>query len=580
MAAKADGNYELMTKQFGVDGLLKKPAAALEVVYRPVPFSEPGDIDRRGPVWQVRFDLVHDSSRCVGLEVNGEVELGRDQEGPGFVSLNDYDGEALGVSRRHALLRSTETHLYILDLGSTNGTWQNGHSIGVQMPYQLTNGDLLRFGRLEFMVKIVQRPVGHAGALSPKGRWAKAVVSVAQAITSQLDFDEVLQQALEIAVTCAAADEASVWLLDEQTGELFLEASRGIQDERIQRMRLPVIDTLPGKAIEAGKPLYFNNVPGGEKLKVKTGYLVEAVIYLPLILGGVTFGVLSAAHRKPGSLFTPEDESLLSAVADLMAVAVQNSRLHQAVTDNLSSQTKLVTSLHYALSCELKNMANATIGYADLLSSEENLNEYGLEIVQRIGAAGNQMVELISRLLEVSTLNEGDVHPYASCDLVEIVRRAVRDMVGAAGQKAVTIDLAIVSEGYLIRGDAPRLYRCIRALLTNALIASPSGTSVRVELEFRKKDLRLRVRDAGPAIAADDLAHVFDQYARSGQTSEGQADIELGLALVRATVEAHRGTVTAHNLDGRGVEFTVKLPATLRLAAADDLPPAPAAGRP
>jgi len=182
--------------------------------------------------------------------------------------------------------------------------------------------------------------------------------------------------------------------------------------------------------------------------------------------------------------------------------------------------------------------------------------------------------------LEVSTLNEGDVHPFAPCNLVEIVRRAVGDMAIAAGEKAAAIDLAIVGEVYLIRGDAARLYRCARALLANALKSSPSGTSVRVELEFRKKDLRLSVRDVGPAIAADDLAHMFDQYARSGQPSDGQADIELGLALVRATVEAHRGTVTAHNLKGQGVEFTVKLPATLRLAAAAELPPATPSGRP
>lgn len=298
---------------------------------------------------------------------------------------------------------------------------------------------------------------------------------------------------------------------------------------------------------------------------------------MPLILGGVTFGVLSAAHRKPGSLFTPDDEKLLTAIADLTAVAVQNSRLHQAVTDALSRQTKMVTALHYALSYDLKNMANAAIGYADLLSSEKTLNEYSLEIAQRIAATGNQMVQRIGRLLEVSTLNEGEVHPYAPCNLVEIVRRAVRDIAAAAKEKAARLDFVLLGEAYLIRGDAPRLYRCMRALLTNALKSSPSGTSVRVELEFRKNDLRLRVRDAGPAIAEDDLPQVFDQYARSGQTSEGQADIELGLALVRATVEAHRGTVSARNLDGQGVEFTVTLPATLRLPAASE---PPASGRP
>ncbi|MEK7787484.1 MAG: ATP-binding protein, partial [Chloroflexota bacterium] len=66
----------------------------------------------------------------------------------------------------------------------------------------------------------------------------------------------------------------------------------------------------------------------------------------------------------------------------------------------------------------------------------------------------------------------------------------------------------------------------------------------------------------------DDLSHVFDKYARRGQTSEGQTGIELGLTLVRATVEAHRGTVVAQNLDQQGVVFTITLPATLRLTPA------------
>lgn len=568
MASDLNNLHESITRELREDGLWKMPMTEPQVVYRAVPYHEPA---HGGPAWRVRFELVHDPSRCLGLVVNGEVRLGRDKEAAGLVSLNAYDAASLGVSRQHALLRPTDTHLYLLDLNSTNGTWQNDHSIGVNMPYRLTHGDRIRFGQLEFVVKIVKRPQGATAKPTPNVNAFEALMPMAQAITSQLDFDEVLNQALEIVMATVSADEASVWLVDEHTGELFLEASRGIHDEHIKRLRLPVTDTLPGMAIEAGKPIQVNNASGGDKVKVKTGYLVDAVIYIPLILGGVAFGVLSAAHRKPGRLFSPDDERLLAAVAGLTAVAVQNSRLHQAATRALSHQTKMVTALNYALASDLKNQANSVIGYADLLSTDTTLNKDSLEIAQKISAYGNQMVKLMGQLLEVSTLGEGGTLPYAPVNLALTVRRAIRDIELAARDKAVQLDFTWSGEVYLIRGDATRLYHSARALLNNALKYAPPGTSVQIELDFRKNDLSLRVRDAGPAIVEDALPHELDNYERNGQTSDGQASLELGLALVRATAEAHRGTVSAQNLGGQGVVFTITLPATLRLPASGGL---------
>ncbi len=473
MATEMNSPYETVTRALSDDGLWKTPVKEPEVIYRPVPYNDPADPSPRAPIWRVRFDLVYDPSRCFGLEINGEAALGRDIESPEIVNLGAYDAKALGVSRRHALLRPTETGLYLLDLGSTNGTWQNGRSIGVNMPYRLTHGDLIRLGQLEFMVRIVKRPSEHTAMLSLKADRFAALVPVARAITSQLDFDEVLNQALDIIISMTSVDEASVWLVDEQTGELFLEASRGIQDEHIKRMRLPVSDTLPGKAIEAGQLLHVNNVSGEEKVKVKTGYLVDSVIYVPLILGGVTFGVLSAAHRRPGSLFSSDDEKLLTAIADLTAVAVQNSRLYRAATNALSRQTKMVTALNYGLSYDLRNKANSVIGYADLLSMDKTLNEESTEIAQKIVAAGNQMVQLMGGLLEVSTLNEVGMLPYTACNLVLTVRRAVRDIEAAAREKAVRLDFTWAGEVYLIRGDSTRLYHSARAAGQRTQVLAP-----------------------------------------------------------------------------------------------------------
>jgi signal transduction histidine kinase len=567
MAKEVNDRYVAITRELSATGFGKALLSEAELVYRPVPNPSPESIPEGEPIWRIRLDLAHDPSRSLGLDINGEVLLGRGDEAPGIIGLSSYDAEALGVSRRHALLRPTETHLFLLDLGSTNGTWQNGHSIGVNMPYRLAHGDRIRLGRLEFEVKIVKRPK-HTAALSPRVDWLTTLVPAAQAITSQLDFGEVLNRSLESIMMMTSADEASMWLVDEQTGELFLEASRGIEDDYIKRMRLPVMDTLAGKAIETGKPLHVSRNNGGTRVKVKTGYLVEAVIYVPLILGGVPFGVLSVAHHKPGSLFSPDEERLIAAVADLTAVAVQNSRLYEAATKALSGQTKMITAVNYALSYDLKNSANSVIGYAELLSTDDAMCRESTEIAEKAVAAGNQLLEQIGQLLEITKLNEAGALLYGPCDLVLTVRRAVRDMEATAQEKAVRFDFNWTGGVYMIWGDSTHLYLSARALLENAVLNSPPGTSVRVQLDFGQHEVSLKVSDAGPVIPEEDLSQAFDKYSRSGLSSEGQTGIELGLALARATAEAHRGTASARNLDGQGVMFAIMLPATIRLPEA------------
>jgi signal transduction histidine kinase len=366
MGPKSDNIPELGTdklnKTIGQPQLSSQP----EVKYRPMPHSDVAGGEAY-PVWRVRFELAFDRSVGFGLDANGDIVLGRGKDAPDFIDLSPYAGEVLGVSRRHLMLRPTATKLFVLDLGSTNGTWLNGRPVGVNTPYHLTDGDLLALGRLQFVVRIIRRPTGHTAALREKADLGEALIQMAQTITSQLELDEILSQALEMAMSLTAAGESAIWLVDEQTGELFLEAERGIQDEQIKRTRLPVTDTLAGEVIKTGKSLRASRKTQDEQIKIKTGHLVEAVIYAPLNLGGVAFGVLSAAHREPGKEFSKQDEKLLAAIADFAAIAVQNSRLYQATDKALARRVGELGALN--------EISNAALTSLDLNKVHEVLME-------------------------------------------------------------------------------------------------------------------------------------------------------------------------------------------------------------
>lgn len=298
----------------------------------PLPPEEAGD----RPVWRVRFILASDPRRQFGLAINDEVSLGRAIVGeapPDLVDLSPYGAGELGVSRRHLMLRPTATNLFVIDLGSTNGSKRNGRSIGVKTPYSLVDGDSLALGRLRFLIDIVERPSLAEAPREQRIDLADALLEIAKSITSQLDLDDVLNQVVETAQALTAAGETGIWLTDEETGQLLLAAERGMEDRGTRRLNLPSsADTHVGEVIRTAEPLRISREPGEDEVKVKTGFLVEAVAYVPIGLGGVTFGVLAATHREPGKKFSERDERLLDAIADFAAIAIQNARAYH-VTD-------------------------------------------------------------------------------------------------------------------------------------------------------------------------------------------------------------------------------------------------------
>ncbi|HFQ94183.1 MAG TPA: FHA domain-containing protein, partial [Anaerolineae bacterium] len=133
-------------------------AANNQLTYQPIPENIPYSSENEIPVWRIRFEVLSDRNQQFGLDINGEIYFGRSLTAPDTIDMTPYGAETLGVSRRHLAIRPTATNLYVVDLGSTNGTMRNGHSIGINTPYSLTDGDILSLGNLQLRVHIVGRP--------------------------------------------------------------------------------------------------------------------------------------------------------------------------------------------------------------------------------------------------------------------------------------------------------------------------------------------------------------------------------------------------------------------------------------
>src|SRR5204863_1052268 len=106
------------------------------------------------------------------------------------------------------------------------------------------------------------------------------------------------------------------------------------------------------------------------------------------------------------------------------------------------------------------------------------------------------------------------------------------------------------------------LAQVIGNLLTNAAKYTPPGGSIRIDAEADGSDVRIIVRDNGMGIEPDMLPRIFDLFTQDRQAIDrAQGGLGLGLAIVRALVALHNGSVTAHSEgSGRGSEFVVRLP--------------------
>jgi len=118
---------------------------------------------KEGPdiVWRLVLISSNSTHKPLGVEIHGDVIVGRTASGIApDLNLTEYDAEEYGVSRRHAVLRPTRTHLFLIDLGSTNGSYHNGFRISSGKAQELSDNDFISFGKLHFTIGLVRRPLG------------------------------------------------------------------------------------------------------------------------------------------------------------------------------------------------------------------------------------------------------------------------------------------------------------------------------------------------------------------------------------------------------------------------------------
>ncbi len=293
------------------------------------------------------------------------------------------------------------------------------------------------------------------------------------------------------------------------------------------------------------------------------------VVVTPLIGPGGRVGVLVVEADE----ITATDRADLATLGAYIGLALENARLvarQRRAADELDAKVAEATrhlqevdrakSTFVAIaSHELRTPLTALLGFTELLVTRR----FAAAEVQRLAAIVHReterLVRLVDDLLDLSRLERGG-GPSLRRSALGPARAlsSVAELFRHVGSRLVIECAPALPD---VDADPDAVDRILKNLVTNALKYSPATAAVRVEAAHDDDaSVRFTVEDRGPGIAPAALPHVFEPYYRAPDAAGTAPGTGLGLAVVKALVEAHGGGIDVVSAPGAGTRISFTLP--------------------
>ena len=402
-----------------------------------------------------------------------------------------------------------------------------------------------------------------------KARLFESLASVSQTINSTLNLDDALSVITREACVLMQAKVCSLMLLDESREWLELRASFGAGEAYVNRPRLSVEESLLGIVVRRKKPLQVENVQVSSRyqsVEVARREGLVALLSVPLLYGGQAIGTLSVYTGQPYS-FSNEEIRILSALAELSAIAIEKARLYERVVDveeQLRQNEKLsaLGLLAAEVAHEIRNPLTVLKMLYHSLDLKFPAGDPRAKDARIIDEKIGQLNRIVEQVLDLARTTEPQLAPVNLNQLIEelglLVRHKLQAPEHSDGRRSSSPDLPPVM------GAATQLEQAFLNLILNAAEAMPGGgtltiTSRSVRLprgSAQPTHVAVEFRDTGQGMSEEQRRRAFTSVL-STTKAKGTG---LGLAIVARVVEAHRGRVKIRSRLGHGTTVSVILP--------------------
>jgi signal transduction histidine kinase len=264
--------------------------------------------------------------------------------------------------------------------------------------------------------------------------------------------------------------------------------------------------------------------------------------------------------------FDEQDRALIEELAQRVAMAVDNARLHEAerlARAEAEAANQAKSDFLAIMSHELRTPLTAVVGYTELLADEVvgPVNDTQRDHLARVRASSEHLLMLIEDILSYARIEAGRelvrIEDFGLAALLEQAAVIVRPL---AEKKSLEFTLAGQHTRAVMRSDPQKVRQIIINLLANAVKFTTSG-SVRLAARVAADRVELEVADTGPGIAREHLDRVFDAFWQVDQRMTRKAGgTGLGLSVARQLARLLGGDVGVQSTIGQGSVFTVDLP--------------------
>ena len=249
----------------------------------------------------------------------------------------------------------------------------------------------------------------------------------------------------------------------------------------------------------------------------------------------------------------------------------KNRRLAQAV-ERLQEADRVKSNFLATVSHELRTPLTSVIGYSEMLLEgiAGELNDEQREYVRTVMEKGDQLLQLITGILDISRMEAGEMkidrHPF---DLDEVVGVALTTVAPHARRKKLVMSCNVPEALPLVYGDRDKIRQVILNLLGNAVKFTPEGGKIEVTATVAPllpapdsaRAVRVSVKDSGIGVPPEHQKRVFDPFFQVDNSSTREyGGTGLGLSIVKRLVEAHSGSLWMESEPGKGATFFFTLP--------------------
>lgn len=375
-------------------------------------------------------------------------------------------------------------------------------------------------------------------------------------LNTSLDFDRVMDLALDWAVKMADADGGMLLLLEEGSDTARVVASRG-RDAAPDRV--PVAHPAISRVLGSGESVVMHGTGPAQSVD---GTPAIAQVAVPVKREGRVTALLTLESNRE-NVFDEDKVAFLERLADHAAIAIENVRLYDAVVAATDAKSTLISLVSH----ELRVPMTCIRGYTEMLEAGAAgpVTEMQLEFLDTIQRSVARMGVLVSDLSDINRMESGRLRlELGPVDLADVIDEAVAGLQNQLDAKGQPVSVNIPDDLPAVLADRSRTVQILTNLLSNANKYSPSGRPVTVTAEKVDREgrrfLRVAVIDQGIGITPEDQAQLFTQFFRSLDPAvRDETGWGLGLSIVKMMVEAQGGAITVESTPGVGSCFAFTL---------------------